>query len=245
MNSYLIQCSDLIPAQKRAMFGLLNTHFEGVTEAVFERDLAEKNWAVLVEDDDRRLQGFTTINYHRTSYRNRTIGVVCSGDTIVGPSARASSALPIAWLQSVLWLGRDLDSDCLYWLLISSGYRTYRFLPTFFRDYYPARDGATDSDLETLAKCLAGRRWADQYDPLTGLVRFAEPQQLKPWVSPLNPKLQQDRHIAYFVRRNPGHDAGDELVCLTRISAGNLTAAGRRLLRAANNLPRREQAVPG
>jgi hypothetical protein len=37
-------------------------------------------------------------------------------------------------------------------------------------------------------------------------------------------------HIAFFLTRNPGHAAGDELACLTEITEDNLTAAGRRML---------------
>jgi hypothetical protein len=35
--------------------------------------------------------------------------------------------------------------------------------------------------------------------------------------------------VAFFARRNPGHERGDELVCLARVAPDNLTALGRRL----------------
>ena len=42
-----------------------------------------------------------------------------------------------------------------------------------------------------------------------------------------------DPHIAFFLDRNPGFVRGDELVCLTRIDDRNLTPAGRRMARPA------------
>jgi hypothetical protein len=40
----------------------------------------------------------------------------------------------------------------------------------------------------------------------------------------------KDPAVALFASLNPGHVAGDELCCLTVLSAENLTRAGRRLL---------------
>src|SRR4029079_10435465 len=48
--------SDLIDAQRDAMYELLCDHFEGVTRSVFENDLAEKDWAVLLEDSGGRIR---------------------------------------------------------------------------------------------------------------------------------------------------------------------------------------------
>ena len=38
-----------------------------------------------------------------------------------------------------------------------------------------------------------------------------------------------DPHIAFFSARNPGHDAGDELVCYAVIAEDELTRLGRRM----------------
>ena len=244
MNGYLVRREDLRPAQRRAMFRLLAAHFDGVNELTFARDLADKNWVVVVEDGDGRLCGFSTLAFYRTHCRGREIGVVCSGDTIVADRARTSRALLATWLDSVLWLGRNLEPDDLYWLLISSGYRTYRCLPLAFKAYHPASDGPVSRELAGMADRLARQRWGDAYFPREGLVRFAEPQRLKAEVSPLSERLLQDRHVAFFTERNPGHADGDELVCLTSLGPSNLTAAGRRLLRRHEPGRGRRRVVP-
>jgi hypothetical protein len=234
MNGYMTRRADLDAKIRQSMYDLLVEHFDGVTEATFVRDLAEKNWVVLVEDDAGQLCGFSTLLYYRTVYRGRTIGVVCSGDTIVRQEARLSRALLVAWINSALWLARDLNPGDLYWLLISSGYRTYRCLPVAFREYFPACAGVAPLGLSQLADHLARQRWGDAYDPAAGLVRFAEPQRLRAEVSPLTNRLLQDCHISFFTQLNPGHRAGDELVCLTPLAMENLTSVGRRLLSPEN-----------
>jgi hypothetical protein len=41
-----------------------------------------------------------------------------------------------------------------------------------------------------------------------------------------------DAHVRFFLARNPGFAAGDELARLTRIHDANLTPAGQRMLRS-------------
>ena len=43
-------------------------------------------------------------------------------------------------------------------------------------------------------------------------------------------RLQSDPHVAFFAARNPGHERGDELVCLCELGDDNLTPAGRRMV---------------
>ena len=42
------------------MFELLSEHFDGVTRSQFKKDLAGKNWVILLERDTR-LVGFSTL----------------------------------------------------------------------------------------------------------------------------------------------------------------------------------------
>ena len=91
---------------------------------------------------------------------------------------------------------------------------------------------------------VATARWGARYDRRSGLVRFEDPQRLKAEVSPVTPRHRRDRHIAYFLHRNPGHEAGDELVCLAPLSEANLTRAGRRLLVPQVDADTSRQGVP-
>jgi hypothetical protein len=213
------------------MYRLLARHFRGVSPEGFRADLMEKNWVILLEDDAGGLRGFSTLLVYDSTAPGREVGVVCSGDTIVDPAAWGTGELTRTWLDSVLSLGSMLGTEEFYWLLISSGYRTYRFLPVFWREFFPRFDAATPPATRELVDSLARERWGSDYDPGSGLVRFARPQVLRAGISPVSSRRLRDPHVAFFLRKNPGHARGDELVCLTRVTTGNLSRAGRRVLR--------------
>ena len=61
-------------------------------------------------------------------------------------------------------------------------------------------------------------------------MRFERPQILRPHLAGIPPQRMDDPHVAFFVRRNPGHIRGDELACLCELSEDNLTRAGRRMV---------------
>jgi hypothetical protein len=114
----------------------------------------------------------------------------------------------------------------LYWLLLTSGFRTYRFLPVFWRDFAPRPGpGARHALLDALARERLGGR----YLPELGVARLATPQVLARDLREVPTARRADPYVAFFLARNPGWEAGDELVCLTEIAEANLTAAGRRM----------------
>jgi hypothetical protein len=39
-----------------------------------------------------------------------------------------------------------------------------------------------------------------------------------------------DRHVRFFVERNPGHERGDELCCLAPLTRDNFTRAAWRVI---------------
>jgi hypothetical protein len=215
-----------------AMFQLLGTHFLDVERAAFEADLAEKHCAILLEDESGVLRGFSTLMLYHTNIAGRPIAVVYSGDTIVDRRWWGSAALPRTWIRAVRQLAPAGDGPDLYWLLLTSGYRTYRFLPVFFRSFYPRYECDGRDETAPLLEALARERFGSRYDANSGIVRFARPQVLIPDLLDLPDGRTLDPHIAYFLARNPGHARGDELACLTRIRDDNLTPAGRRMGRS-------------
>ena len=142
------------------------------------------------------------------------------------PGARPN----VDWRRAACCAGDGKPKD-VYWLLLTSGFRTYRFLPVFFRDFYPRFDAATPPRQAALLDGLADERFGRRYDAAAGVVRFVRPQVLAPDLITLPEGRMPDPHIAFFLERNPGFVRGDELVCLTRIDEGNLTPAGRRMAR--------------
>src|SRR5262249_55164729 len=113
-----------------------------------------------------------------------------------------------------------------YWLLITSGFRTYRFLPVFWKEFWPRHDAPNRPPLlDTLAQARFGARYHE------GIVRFNAPQVLRNGLKEIPPGRLTDPHILFFAQNNPVHAAGDELVCLCPLTADNQTVAGRRLVK--------------
>jgi hypothetical protein len=224
----LVPRTELLPAEKSAMFQLLSEHFAGVTAEQFARDLAEKNLAILLERGES-LVGFSTLLAYGTTFEDVRVNVIFSGDTIVTPHAWGSTALPRAWVAGVEALRAKLPPLKTYWLLLTSGFRTYRFLPVFWREFVPRFDLPTPSYLKRMLDQLARDRFGTQFNPNSGIVCFHSPQRLRAHLKEIPTGRANDPHISFFLSRNPGHANGDELVCLTELCPQNLTAAGRRM----------------
>lgn len=229
MRSRLVRRADLGEADREAMLRLLSAHFSGVTPERFESDLAEKNWTLLLEEDGR-LRGFSTLLiYEATPPDGEPVTVVYSGDTIVEPGAWGTAALPKSWIAAVRTLRERHPRGRLWWLLLTSGFRTYRFLPVFWREFWPRHDAMTPPETQDLLDFLATGRFGACFSPETGVVRFSEPQVLREGLDEIPEGRLGDPHVASFLQKNPGWVRGDELVCLTELAEGNLTPAGRRM----------------
>ena len=228
----MLPCASLGPAQRDEMFALLTRHFVGVTRAQFERDLADKNWVIELRRGGR-LVGFSTLLATASVFAGRPLTALYSGDTIVAPEAWGTPELSRTWIAAVNRLRADFPDRPCYWLLLTSGFRTYRFLPVFWREFHPRPAIPTPPGRQQLLEHLAAEHYGSLFDPATGLVRFPQPQRLRGPLAEVPAGRRSDPHVAFFLARNPGHAAGDELACLAEICESNLTAAGRRMVAPA------------
>jgi hypothetical protein len=224
--------AELSADERAVMRALLGTYFDGVTAEQFARDLEEKDWVLRVFSGER-LVGFSTLAVGEAVVAGRCVNVVYSGDTIMAPEAWGSSVLARGWITLVRRACAELPVRPCYWLLLSSGFRTYRFLPVFWREFWPRHDAVMPADVQGMRDALARGRFGDAYDVETGVVRLGVPQRLRGGLAEVPEARVRDAHVAFFLERNPEHAAGDELVCLTELGDDNLTAAGRRVVREA------------
>ncbi len=232
LTSASIARADLSEPDLGAMFTVFQESFAGATHDIFNRDLSNKDWVIILRDKQAGcIQGFSTLALYETSAGGQRLSVVYSGDTIIRPAFWGTPELPRTWIKTVLARSATMVQP-LYWLLISSGYKTYRFLTIFFKEYYPSVSGPTPPDQQALMDALAAERFGDEYCPSQGIVRFAVgATPLLAGVADLNAERLRDPHIAFFAARNPGYDRGDELVCLARVHPDNFSGAGRRMAR--------------
>jgi hypothetical protein len=227
IQPFLLPINKLDDLEKEAVFRLFQTHFEGVTWQQFIDDLKAKNWIILLNQDGI-LKGFSTLLFYYADYQGKKVKIVYSGDTVTDPSMWSSPALAQAWTSAIQAIQGD-SPEKLYWLLISSGYRTYRFLSVFAKEFFPRYDQVTPSHIAAFMEQLAIAQFQECYDPETGIVHFPNPQILSPELRLVPPEKLKDPHVSFFVTKNPNHDQGDELVCLAEVTESNVTRAGMRI----------------
>jgi hypothetical protein len=217
------------------MYELMDRHYVNVQLDTFAADLAEKQWVILLTDPATdELCGFSTQRLLTVEAGGEQVTALFSGDTIISREKWGEAALPHVWGRLALSLIDEHSAEPLYWFLISKGYKTYRFLPLFFREFYPRHDRATPRKAKVVIDALAGSRWPDLYDSHTGVIRAtAAKDRLRPGIADVTDARLRDAHVRFFLEQNPGFAQGDELCCLAPLTRDNFTAAAWRVIGAA------------
>jgi len=223
-------CDDLTETDVTEMRDLLARHFEGVNESQFNQDLEEKTHVLRVWKGSV-LVGFSTLLAYRTVIAGEQLNILYSGDTIMSPVCWSSPVLARGWISMVRDIKASMPEGRCLWLLLSAGFRTYRFLPVFWREFWPRYDADMPENIRALRDEIAQERFDGSYDRKAGVVRFPIPHQLKGALAVVPEGRSDDPHVAYFLEQNPGWRSGEEWVCLTEIDDKNLTHAGWRMIR--------------
>jgi hypothetical protein len=227
----LVLPQDLAAEARAALYGVLEESFSATTREAFERDLDEKDWVLLLEErESGRPAGFSTQKRLALTVDGEPLIALFSGDTILRRQFWGEPTLARAWARLAFDLAEAERPLRTFWFLISSGYKTYRFLPVFFRSFHPRRGESMPAQTRRILDAFAAARYPREYDALRGVVRFDAPTPLRAGVADVTAERLADPDVAFFVKANPGHTAGDELACLTELVPDNLTRAGRRML---------------
>jgi hypothetical protein len=217
-------------AERRACFELLGRLFLGVTWDEFGRDFQEKDAVMFLRDAETgAIGGFSTVTELELPVDDELVPVVFSGDTAVLPAYRTSFRLG---QELVRYLHEAYERHAgrpLSYVLISKGWRTYKILPFFFREFFPRHDVATPAFEGALRDAFGEAKYPERYDE--GVIRFAGDagQRVRPGSVDALP-VRLDPHTAFFLRANSGYLEGDELVCAARIEPANYTGRLTRLL---------------
>ena len=216
--------AEVSPALAGEMLALMQTYYDGVVPEVFAADLRTKHWVIVLREQGV-LRGFSTQVCSVMQVDGTPVRILFSGDTIIAPHCWGSLALPVAFGQLTLDLQRGGTTEPpLYWLLTSKGYKTYRYLPVFYRNFYPRYDRPTPIREQQIIDTAALARFGARYDPACSCLRAAPNAQcLRPGVADLEAHRLANPDIAFFQRANPNHARGDELVCLASLARDNLT----------------------
>lgn len=231
LRENVLRVEDLTHAERDQMYSLMVAYYDNLTRSKFEEDLSGKSWVCAVTDSGSgQICGFSTLARFEANVDGERVAALFSGDTIVSRELWGQQVLLGTVARQMMSVADEAPETRTFWLLLSSGYKTYRLLPTSFLEFFPRYDTETPPTARRLIRTLAAGMFGAQYHEEAGIVRFDEPAPLQAGVAGVDSRHLEDPHIEFFVRANPGHAAGDELVCIAELTRSNLTSAVRGLI---------------
>lgn len=245
LESEIVAASDVGSSLSGELFAILERHYDSVTRDHFESDLREKSHVILLRDaGSGEVRGFSTQSVMRTDFRGTSVRAVFSGDTIIDRQSWGEQELVRGWCRFAGRLRAAEPCSPLYWFLISKGYRTYLYLPLFYRDFLPHCERETPEPEQALLDTFARHKFGECWDPRTGLIRFASSRgQLKPDLAEVAPAQLRNPHVRYFLARNPEYASGVELACLAEIAPCNMRGLAAAMVREGEALGAVEESV--
>jgi hypothetical protein len=218
----IVKPQEIDAKTRQEMFLLMDFHYANTILEDFIRDLNGKTDVIMLFDArSDELVGFSTQKIFPFSTGSKEIMVLYSGDTIIRQEYWGSLQLSIAFGKLMIDTILDNPDKEFYWMLISKGVRTFKFLPAYFIEYYPMYGISTPEPVKMIMDALALNMYPLQYDSKNGVIRAIPHGQY------LREKFQQSKltgnmAINNFFSLNPGYTHGDELVCFTRLSFENI-----------------------
>lgn len=235
-NSRLTGCvvpvSGLTDSDTSRMFDLMTQNYEGVKIENFRKDLSEKLDVIVLRDkEEQQIQGFSTLMILEETVDGRKAKALFSGDTIIDKSYWGDSELESHWGKYAFSLIDKNPGIPLFWFLMSKGYKTYRFLPVFFKEFYPRYDQPTPNYEQEVLDTFATKKFQLHYNRQTGLIIFnGSKDKLKQGIADIEEPRLKNPHIRYFAQRNPKWTQGDELACIIPLTKDNFNSMGRRMV---------------
>lgn len=213
-----------------AMFQLMNQYYDNIKYDKFVQDLKCKDQLIMLWDEDE-IYGFSTIEMMPLKINEKEIVGIFSGDTIVDQKRPMGLGLQEGFSTFIYHLLETEERE-IYWFLICKGYKTYRYMSIYFHDYYPNKSVDTPPYEQEIMDTYAIKKYGETYIKETGIiVNMGDNDFLKDGVAPVNEKAKLNRVNRFFIDKNPGHEKGDELVCLARFSHDNLKDAFFRVIK--------------
>lgn len=203
------------------MFGVFETYYDDVSRTGFDKDLDEKNHVILLVDADTgAVKGFSTLLLFTVTAGGSQHRGVFSGDTVIDKDYWGGGALGRAFTAYLLYQWSRVPSDPLWWFLISKGYKTYLLMANNFPDHFPRHEVETPPDVQQIMDAFATELFPAYYRPDRGVLVFDAPMgRVRDGVAPITEEMRASNpRIAFFDDQNPGHEYGEELVCVAKMS---------------------------
>ncbi len=212
------------------MYQLMSLYYENIKRENFLYDLSNKYQVIILKDEENNLiKGFSTLVLYDITVDNIPIKLLFSGDTIIDKSFWSKNDLMQVWIQNAIELKKGFNEK-FYWLLISKGYKTYKYLSSFYDEFYPRYNKVTPVFEQKIIDKFGETFYPDKYNSQSGIIVMNKEQDyLKSEYSKIPNEKLKDKNIEFFIKKNPKYYEGNELVCITELSLDNLNKKGKRI----------------
>ena len=227
LNPTIQTVADLNTSTIERMFELMEMHYENIFKSKFEKDLEEKEGVLFLTDEEGLIRGFSTYCFHHIEVDGTEIHAIFSGDTVLDQQAWGTTA-PIQILLRLFKQSLKHYPSNLYWFLISKGHRTYLLLPLLFKHFYPSWNHFEKGFESSVIDALASQKFGSSFDREKQLI-YEGADCLKETIA--FPK-RTNKHIKFFLEKNPQFHKGVELPCLAAINEENITPFGMRYFKS-------------
>ncbi|MBI2520389.1 MAG: hypothetical protein HYV97_08220 [Bdellovibrio sp.] len=229
LQSAIVPIADVSKTEKKEMFDLYFRYFENVTLDIFLDHISHKSHVIILTDQrSHTIKGFCTCMVIKLNLAGENILGVFTGDTIIEKSHWGEQELVRAFTYYCGQIAALHKQEAIYWLLISKGYKTYRFLPVFTKKFYPNHSNIFPDSLKQIRNALASHLYPEEFDPNTDLITFKNKiGNLRLGVGDINEIRLQDPDIEFFAKKNPEHMLGVELACLAKLCSSNLKSIAK------------------
>lgn len=212
----------------REMYLLMSTFYDDTNEEVFLKDFYAKDYCLALYAEEK-LVGFTTQKVMELEVEGKKIHGVFSGDTIIHKDYWGDIELFVVWAN--FWFDYAKKYEEFYWFLISKGYKTYRMLPLFWKQYYPCYKEETPEYEKKIIDAYASTLYPEEYNKSTGVIEYKTTKdKLKNGVADIGERELKRKEVAYFVEKNPGYIHGNDIACLAKIDRAQLKRTAEEIL---------------
>lgn len=234
ISSNTVLIDQISSVEKNEMYNLLLKYFLDVSRKDFDKDLSEKECVMFLRNIKGDIVGFSTLMSIKMSIEGRNIVVVFSGDTVVNKDQRSSFGLGTEIAKYFHAIKEKYPHHEPYYVLTSKGWRTYRILPFFFKQFFPNLDSEITIEIKEVLDKFCLMKFPSYYDSQTGLLSSdKQRQRLHPDSGDCELPDCCDEHVKFFIQQNPKFENGDELACIASIKTTNLTSGMLRFTRRA------------
>jgi hypothetical protein len=222
--------SDSLTATERDEIWAVTDRYVETDRAAYEAKLRALPEVGLWRTRSGVLVGLVSLDVYRVEWSGRTRVIFFTSSVVIDERFRGRNLVLRTGLRAFFrekirrpWLPS-------FWLFDTFSYKSYVILPHNLTEFWPRRERATPPDVARFMDFLAQRRYGRAWSSATGIVQSSGSKRLRAATAPISDAQRADPDVSFFERMNPGHAAGDMLVCLVPLSLSNLGGAVLRAL---------------